>query len=189
MKICTKCKEEKHYESFYKSKPSKDGLQRVCKICQREYQQANKEATNARSKAWKERNSDRVRETSAKWRADNKEAHHIATMAWRRENATRHKEKKVAWNKANPEKVNSMSAKRRATKLNATPSWLTQEQLNQIADMYWLARDLEAISGQQYHVDHIVPLQGNNVCGLHVPWNLQVLPSDINIAKHNKHVA
>jgi hypothetical protein len=51
--------------------------------------------------------------------------------------------------------------------------------------MYWLAADLKAISGQKYHVDHIVPLQGKNISGLHVPWNLQILPADMNCKKSN----
>ena len=55
--------------------------------------------------------------------------------------------------------------------------------------MYWLASDLFKVTGEEYHVDHIVPLVGVDVCGLHVPWNLQVLPSDLNLKKGNKHAA
>lgn len=67
----------------------------------------------------------------------------------------------------------------------ATPPWLTQQQVNQMKEKYWLAKDLKAVSGQEYHVDHIVPINGKNICGLHVPWNLQVLPSDLNLSKGN----
>lgn len=79
-----------------------------------------------------------------------------------------------------------MSNKRRARKINATLS-LSSEHLQQIQDFYWLAKDLSTVTGEVYHVDHIVPLQGKNVCGLHVPWNLQVLPADINLSKGNRY--
>lgn len=68
----------------------------------------------------------------------------------------------------------------------AQPKWLTQGQMEEMANLYWLAQDLKAVTGMMYHVDHIVPLRGKSVCGLHVPWNLQVLPADVNIRKSNK---
>jgi hypothetical protein len=57
---------------------------------------------------------------------------------------------------------------------------------DEIKNFYWLARDLKSVTGEEYHVDHIVPINGKNVCGLHVPWNLQVLPADINMSKGNR---
>ena len=77
-------------------------------------------------------------------------------------------------------------SKRRSAKFFATPPWLTDEQLNEIKDIYWLAQDLRRITGEDYHVDHIIPLQGDEVRGLHVPWNLQILPADINLSKGNR---
>lgn len=68
----------------------------------------------------------------------------------------------------------------------ATPNWLTTGHKKQIAQIYLHAKDCQVVTGENYHVDHIIPLQGSNVCGLHVPWNLQVLPSDVNIRKNNK---
>ena len=82
---------------------------------------------------------------------------------------------------------NATEARRRSLKQQATPSWVTKDHYAQIKLLYWLAKDLEAVSGEQYHVDHIVPLRNKKVCGLHVPWNLQVLPADINISKGNKY--
>ena len=68
----------------------------------------------------------------------------------------------------------------------ATPKWLTKEHKQQIVDTYELMRDCRAVTGEDYHVDHIVPLRGENICGLHVPWNLQVLPAYVNLSKANK---
>jgi hypothetical protein len=87
---------------------------------------------------------------------------------------------------SNAGKVNAATAKRRAAKLLATPKWLTPEQAKQIEAFYVLAKELESITGIKHHVDHIVSLQGANVLGLHVPWNLQVIKAEDNIRKGNR---
>jgi hypothetical protein len=71
-------------------------------------------------------------------------------------------------------------------KSRAVPKWLTEDEYQQIKDFYEIARMFKLFTGQDYHVDHIVPLQGKNVCGLHVPWNLQVIPARENLSKSNK---
>ena len=76
----------------------------------------------------------------------------------------------------------SVQGKRRSKQAKATFAGYDDE----IKNFYWLARDLKAVTGEEYHVDHIVPINGKNVCGLHVPWNLQVLPADINMSKGNR---
>lgn len=80
------------------------------------------------------------------------------------------------WKSRNKDLVNASTAKRRASKLNATPKWLNSGHKAEIEGLYLYAQIFSQI-GEQLHVDHIVPLQGENVCGLHAPWNLQVIPA------------
>lgn len=71
------------------------------------------------------------------------------------------------------------TAKRRAKRMQATPAWLTDSDFAEITKLY-----SERQAG--FHVDHIVPLQGRNVCGLHVPWNLRIITAEENLKKSNK---
>ena len=88
---------------------------------------------------------------------------------------------------SNKARQNAAEARRESLKRLSTPPWVTKQHLNKIKELFWLAKDLEIVSGQKYHVDHIVPLKSNLVCGLHVHWNLQVLPADINLSKGNRY--
>jgi hypothetical protein len=89
----------------------------------------------------------------------------------------------ILWAKNNPGMKNATVARRHANKLKATPSW---SESVKIKNLYQKAKWLESITGFKYHVDHIIPLNGKNVCGLHVWDNLQILEESINCSKSNK---
>lgn len=94
--------------------------------------------------------------------------------------------KKRKYYAENREKEIFRSLKYKLRKIKASPLWLYREQIDQIKSFYDLAKECEMLTNDKYHVDHIIPLKGENVCGLHVPWNLQVLPAAINISKGNR---
>jgi hypothetical protein len=90
------------------------------------------------------------------------------------------------WAIDNPVKVRARCARRRAFKKLATPQWLTEKMMSDIDQFYWMANELSKVTGVKYEVDHIVPLVSNKVCGLHVPWNLQLLSDSENRSKSNR---
>lgn len=86
----------------------------------------------------------------------------------------------------NPDLYKELVSVRRRRFRQATPSWLSAEQRLEIRLKYRLAIELSRRTGVRHAVDHIVPLQGEEVCGLHVPWNLDVITQDKNLKKSNK---
>jgi hypothetical protein len=88
------------------------------------------------------------------------------------------------WKERNKDKVRMQTASRRAKRKCAQPRWVRKSDLLAI---YTQAQRVSDMVGYEYHVDHIVPLQGKEVCGLHVPWNLQIIPAWQNLQKQNKH--
>jgi 5-methylcytosine-specific restriction endonuclease McrA len=88
------------------------------------------------------------------------------------------------WQAKNRSKCTAYAMKYFAKKLQATPA-LTDDEQWMIQEIYDLCSERTEVTGVSHHVDHIVPLQGENVSGLHVPWNLQVLTAHDNISKSN----
>jgi hypothetical protein len=105
-----------------------------------------------------------------------------STDEWR----SKHRESNRAFKKANPGKVNANTVKRRTAKMHRTPSWLTADDLWMIEQAYELAALRTKLFGFSWHVDHVLPLQGKKVSGLHVPNNLQVIPWKDNVSKANR---
>ena len=86
----------------------------------------------------------------------------------------------------NPDMYKEMTSLRRRRFRDATPKWLTDTQKMEIRLKYRLAIELSRATGERHAVDHIIPLHGESVCGLHVPWNLQVLTQKDNLTKYNR---
>lgn len=85
-----------------------------------------------------------------------------------------------------PEVCRANEAARRGRKIKATPPWLNQEHKMIIRGLYAKAKELEKQTGIKHHVDHVYPLKHKLCCGLHVPWNLEVVPAADNLRKYNK---
>ena len=102
---------------------------------------------------------------------------------WTCKNKKKVKAYKKWHNEANRSRMNSLKATYKSIKKSGTLSGVKQDQI----DWFYKQRDkLTKKTGISHHVDHIVPLQGKNVCGLHVPWNLQIITAEENLAKSNK---
>lgn len=91
-----------------------------------------------------------------------------------------------AWYSANRVSQVEKATMRRKKVMRATPPWLTAEDRAKISATYFLAVETADVTGVDHHVDHIVPIAGRTVCGLHVPWNLRVIPAAENLSKSNK---
>jgi hypothetical protein len=142
-----------------------------------------------------ERNAKRRREHADKVKAekrkyldreDVKQAAIVRSKKWKEANPDRKKQADKNWRANNVDKKRSYQAFRRAKVKSATPPWLTKEHKKQIGLIYKEALRLTQETGILFHVDHIVPLNGRAVSGLHVPWNLQVMKAEDNHRKSNK---
>lgn len=170
-KECTKCGEVKSLDEFYKQKKQKDGLTHQCKSCSKayaaKYRKDNIEAYKEKDKLRYEQNKDYYAQKNKRWHQNN---------------ADRKLEYNREWHLANPGKRSAYQNKRYISQKQRTVSW-ANEQL--IAAYYKEAKRLEELTGIKFHVDHIIPLQGELVSGLHVETNLQLLPAHENLGKSN----
>jgi len=200
-KKCSKCKEEKLFSEFSKDKNRKDGYTYQCKVCNKASYLANKDKILANSSAkyalnkeqiiekvknYRQANKDKIAKAKIKYRENNKELISEKQAKYRVDNKEKLAQYYKDYRKANKGKMNANNANRHASKLRAIPIWLTPAEFEQIQEFYICAQMFKLYTGQEYHVDHIVPLRGKNVCGLHVPWNLQVIPAVENFKKSNK---
>lgn len=138
-------------------------------------------------KEWYERNKELTKKRAIAWAAANPEKRSKSITKWREENRDKHNAVNREWNKQNKPKKAALESKRRAALLQRTPKWLSEDDLWMLEQAYELAALRTSMLGFPWHVDHVIPLQGRRVSGLHVPTNIQVIPATENVRKHNKY--
>ena len=187
MKICTKCGIEKPESDYFKYS-GRPGYRPSCKACMQKARSLDNPETR---KAWLMRTAERRSEWQKNYYAENKAACMERVKKCNRGNP--YAEYRKRWRLCHLDKLRSIAkrdrkenrgryryykAKRRSTELKATPPWANHDA---IRAYYTLAA---AVPGT--HVDHIVPLVSELVCGLHCETNLQLLPASENMSKGNR---
>jgi cytochrome c5 len=186
MKQCKYCLEIKVKDGNYRRQAEcAGGVVAKCNVCFNK-DRPSRAGSEYSKKHWKKYYAENKDELLKKKKESDSRREYAKRRYQEKKDEIRRKQKE--YNKTSRAKaLNSRRQSHRARRIKeAQPSWLLPEHIQEMTNLYWLAQDLKAVSGVMYHVDHIVPLRGKNVCGLHVPWNLQVLPADVNIRKSNK---
>ena len=203
-KTCTKCSLLKDLSEFGVDKNKKDGISSHCKECKKEqsrlnylknisyYKERNKRfyANLSDEKKKQYRDASNSKESYKKyqsdWRRSNKDKCSAYSKKWVSKQCPEVlANKRKEYRKRSPHIFAYHSVKRRVSEILATPNWLSSNEIDSIKLIY-LKRDfINEVTGISHEVDHIYPIQGKDSCGLHVPWNLQIITAKENRSKRN----
>jgi hypothetical protein len=148
-----------------------------------QYNIKNKDKIVNRQKIYVKNNKEKVDAYQKQyWLSEKKKT---KVIEWHKENAKYLKEYYKKYNQLNKSKKIAHNNKRKLTQKQRMPLWLSKQDKEHIDYFYSQAQVLTKKTGIKHHVDHIVPIQGKNVSGLHVPWNLQILTAKDNLQKSN----
>lgn len=153
----------------------------------------NPGARTQNSRAWRERmRADPVKraaylEYSAQKRIEHAEKRAAYNAEWYRRNTEHSSERFKAYYQQNRGRYAAHSKKRQAAQMQRTPGWLATEDFAAMTAVYTEAARLTVETGIRHEVDHVIPLQGKTVSGLHVPANLRIVTRSENRSKGNKH--
>ena len=157
-KNCTKCKEQLPLTSFSKDSSRSDGHSYMCKPC--------------------------VKVKASNYYKSNKEQILAASKEYYESNRESVKDRHSKHFQDNREMYYAKTARWRKSVRNAAVPWSDKADIDRI---YAVCRRISERTGVKHHVDHTIPLQGDNVCGLHVPSNLRIIPAKMNLQKGNKY--
>ena len=178
VKECSVCGELLPLSSFNKRSDRLIGLLSHCRNCQtaKRSEVLGTEEYKEYHKKYRIINSDKISEYQKDYASTNKDKIASRKHSYYLDNSKHILLRCKLYRENNPGAYRAYNAKRRAAKLQATPKWADQEKIRRIYN--------ECPEG--YHVDHIVPIRGKLVCGLHCEFNLQHLTAAENLAKSNK---
>jgi hypothetical protein len=175
MPKCTGCNNEKPQADFITR------LERVAKTCA-----VCRERGSARSKLHYNANKAKVDKRIKRWRAQNpdayKRARKIVNKRFNKNNPDHVARKNERYRLKYPAKNAARTRAYQARKLKATPAWADKAAIEML---YELARLQRELTGESVHVEHIVPLKGKTVCGLHWEGNLRLTGGSYNSRKSN----
>lgn len=137
-------------------------------------------------KAYREANAERIAAKKAEWKIINKDRVAAKDKAYAEANPEKRTKARKKWVENNPGKDAASKALNEQKRQKRIPTWLSEDDKWMVEQAYELAAIRSKIFGFKWHVDHVIPLNGNLVSGLHVPTNLQVVPWIENLKKNNK---
>jgi len=184
---CCVCGIVKKSTEYHRSPRSKTGVASRCKSCVKEYQ-----------KVWLEENRDEIYARKRKYVKDNK----LKVIEWRKRHYKNNKESisaksrqyyhnnivsatrsRAIYASKNRSKLNAVKARYKAAKKTQSVIYANQDAIDR---KYRVAQILTSITGVEYHCDHVIPLQGEFVSGLHHEDNIMVIKASENLSKSNK---
>ena len=145
------------------------------------------DCTKLRVAKWQQKNPERVKKNHAAWVERNPGVANKRRKQWYRQNLTRHNQQMKRYFEENPHLRAKLSSIQRAAQNHRTPKWLTDDDFWMMDEIYRLAGLRTASTGVAWHVDHVIPLRGKLVSGLHVPSNLRVVEWKENLTKGNRY--
>jgi len=137
-------------------------------------------------KAYRAANAERISKSKQQWALANADYKAERDRLYAQTNPERRALARSKWSAANPGEDKASKAKNHAARIKRIPTWLDEDAEWMIAQAYELAALRTKLFGFSWHVDHIIPLNGKKVSGLHVPTNLQVIPWRDNLRKGNR---
>jgi hypothetical protein len=187
MKTCGCCKVSLTLDSFSPLRTGKGGLNPFCKPCRNADNRARRLADPEKFKEWDKKsyvkNLDTKKASISKYYQSNKDRIKENMRVRYEENKEHILSQKKIYNQLNREKIRYWNGTRRAQLKLAVPPWADKQKIREI---YKLASRLWDETGEPHHVDHIIPIKGKAVSGLHVHDNLQVIKAVDNLRKGNK---